>query len=266
MSDVSHNSEPANNHRGSNWSFDRILELALIAVLALVGVGQLCVYRQQAAIMDTQSKILRKQTDVSEAAQRAFVVVDGMKVVSRQGDDKEFWDFVPEVKNSGMTSTKNLNYSNVGIHCMKLPNGKDIIFPEGEDPARIFYAPGVQDSGAYTRAIIGPQSKLRDDSMIGTISKNNFATLQQAFGCSDRIAASGVFIYRDTLPDTARHITKYCYISEPGADFLALCDHWNCADDECKTDAESYNKGVERAFRDAGKPVDPQFLAKPDFP
>ena len=206
-----------------------------------------------------------KPTSVKRLRERSSLWY-GMKVVSRQGDDKEFWDFVPEVKNSGMTSTKNLNYSNVGIHCMKLPNGKDIIFPEGEDPARIFYAPGVQDSGAYTRAIIGPQSKLRDDSMIGTISKNNFAALQQAFGCSDRIAASGVFIYRDTLPDTARHITKYCYISEPGADFLALCDHWNCADDECKTDAESYNKGVERAFRDAGKPVDPQFLAKPDFP
>jgi hypothetical protein len=52
---------------------DRRLELALIGVLAVAAVLQLCVYYRQAGIMDKQAEISARQTEIAQSQMRPWV-------------------------------------------------------------------------------------------------------------------------------------------------------------------------------------------------
>jgi hypothetical protein len=72
--------DPRDQNRSHNWSYDRIVELALVGILAAVGVFQVCIYLRQANIMDKQTAISDKQTAISALSQRASVVFSRLDV------------------------------------------------------------------------------------------------------------------------------------------------------------------------------------------
>jgi hypothetical protein len=71
-----------------------------------------------------------------------------------------------------------------------------------------------------------------------------------------------VIHYYDIFPGTKEHVTKFCFAI--GAEKTAeneikprygSCRHWNCADEECKTDRDAYQREVREAFANAGQTV-----------
>ena len=87
-----------------------------------------------------------------------------------------------------------------------------------------------------------------------------------------RFYTYGVIHYRDIFAHSEAHVTKYCYSigaarnqkdeMEPS---IGLCGHWNCADDECKTDRDAWVAEVRDAFSKAGMKVPKEILVGPDL-
>lgn len=125
MSEGGGNNHHDNNERRSNWSVDRIAELALISVLAAVGVGQLCTYRRQADIMDKQASIAATQNKIAESMGRAFVSpsirIDDASIVipskGLNGPKATGYQFQPVVENSGTTPTDGLTFAGAATSC-----------------------------------------------------------------------------------------------------------------------------------------------------
>ena len=77
----------------------------------------------------------------------------------------------------------------------------------------------------------------------------------------EAVYARGAIHYRDTFPGSAEHVTKYCFwirAIEDGGTYKplpVLCSNWNCADEECERDEESYKREIAEAFAKTGEPV-----------
>jgi hypothetical protein len=227
---------------------------------------QFYVYTLQVKIMETQTAIQKKQTDIGEATQRAFVVVDGLQITKKEGGIAS-WELQPTIKNSGTTPTKNLVYTGLYVQLLepRLPQNLEtgLLGPNvPHDPAGVFYSAPKLDIRPL--AVIGPQATLSAAPIKSGITQDRLDRMKE-LGYT-RVTASGAILYNDVFPDSKRHITKYCYLIDPDTDFLDLCGYWNCADDDCKVDAEAYNKALDTAFRRAGKPTNPRELVPTDFP
>jgi hypothetical protein len=261
---------PKNHSGGSNWSRDRIIELALVGVLAGVGVFQVCIYWRQADIMDKQANIAVTQNHIVETSGRAFINVDLTKdptqlLVANSGQRVPGYEFQPVIENSGTTPTSGLTFfghtstcgtnanqwqsavgdnATLGINPMQAAalsttddnKCPDFAAPVDPEDASKEYTPGT--------AFLGPHAKTQVGGL--GISPELLRYVNHSGG---RWYLSGVIHYRDIFPDSTDHVTKYCYVLgfelntdgslKPRA---ALCAHWNCADDECKIDRNAYEK------------------------
>jgi hypothetical protein len=121
-------SDPFVDLRLSHW-----VEIALTIALLGVGYLQWTVYRRQAGIMDTQTKIAGNVSVISdtankltEAVQRAFIAYvpgPGRNVGANPDDPVQFL-FTGQLVNNGNTPTKQLN---TFINC--LPSDKELTEP-----------------------------------------------------------------------------------------------------------------------------------------
>jgi hypothetical protein len=102
-----------------------MLELALVTVLAGVGVFQVCIYWRQADIMDKQANIAATQNRIVETSGRACINVDLTKdpttlVVAASkipGERVPGYEFQPLIENSGTTPTSGLTFFSVASTC-----------------------------------------------------------------------------------------------------------------------------------------------------
>jgi hypothetical protein len=202
------------------------------------------------------------------SVQRAFITVASFDTPVRVGDvpggqgkQAKYWWFIPNIKNSGNTPTKNMKYfirascppesswgmgGRMNIICDF--TRRDIL-----DPVDVFSDPTSKK--IESAAILGPQSAIALGG-IG-ITEASIQAVIKGFN----LFIFGLVYYNDTFPNTKRHITKFCY--QAGASLsdkseivssFGFCDHWNCADDECDDDRKAWD--VEVAAGKIQKPFE----------
>lgn len=239
------------------------IEIILALGLLVIGAGQIYVYLRQVAIMEVQANLSDSANQTNIATQRAFVVVNGLEI--KRGDD-DVWNITPIIKNSGNTPTKGMIYTGIFVQLLGERGpifNNNIVLPNTPgDPASVFYELGFHDDGQGL-VVLGPQAVLPFSPSKQILSQSMIDRMKN-LGYT-KFIGSGAIVYSDIFPHSKRHITKYCYTATTeGVD--GVCGHWNCADDECKADAEAYNKAVTAAFEKVGRSANPGFLARVDFP
>jgi len=190
------------------------------------------------------------------SVQRAFITVSSFETPVRFGSgfasETKYWFIIPNIKNSGNTPTKNMRYFITASCPAELDIGMganmsiDCDFtrpPEPIDPDDLLKRPGFKDKAPA--AILGPQTAIPLTG-IG-ITEKSVRAIQNGFP----LFVWGIVYYNDIFPKSQLHVTKFCYqvgvsISDKKeiGFIYAFCKHWNCADDECKTDRETYNAEI----------------------
>lgn len=250
-------------HRANERSLARSTVAIACLTGALVFVGCL-----SATVSFFQLEAM-KRADITTresftAVQRAFVIVDGLKInQSVAANGETYYGFVPIIKNTGNTPTRNLVYTGALAGIIQNPNkrpefGNVELPPIPTDPAAIFYVISDKD---HPIAIIGPQSVLEPPLDGAAISRKLFEKAKLIW-TNPVMVVSGALMYNDALSSEQNHITKYCYIINGDMKSYSVCGNWNCADDECLRDAKAYNHMLRAKFDAASKPVPHQLLAK----
>jgi hypothetical protein len=273
-------SEPFMDFKASHW-----VELLLTIALIGVGLSQLFVYWRQAKIMDKQAQISSDQNAISTSTQRAFVTAVELKIEARQQAGKNgvpsiaYWWLTPVVKNSGTTPTQ-------GLRVVPIVSDFSDLVSEAW-----FARAQVSSAGVMGRVpMAGPQDPLdgvevnRIDGTHLVLGPQAAAPIggvgipQSSLSKIDKVYVYGVATYRDIFPHSKEHVTKYCYVlgSTFGLSDLnkltppyGLCDHWNCADEECDADKIRYDQAVAKdeaaqlpPWPGVGEPVQPFVLSK----
>jgi hypothetical protein len=192
------------------------------------------------------------------AVQRAFIVVSGLKEEAVHTNDKVTgFKFTPIIRNSGNTPAKQVRWAtldpfNVGFS----PQFRQFAGEDNPvDPDQFFNQPEKISLIQIGRGILGPQDTL--------LLAPEFPIDDRAFqsiisGRLDRFYF-GAIRYFDQFSEKER-VTKYCYTinnfssgdgfeaSGPGVKapavhpFPVLCQHWNCADEDCAADKKRYEE------------------------
>ena len=254
--------EPPRRHCKATESFFDLklshwVEIGLTAALVGIGVGQLIIYSRQANIMATLANLADDQNKLTASIQRAFITVSSFETPVRFGSgfasDTKHWWFIPNIKNSGNTPTKNMRYFisttcpaeldiGMGAH---LAVDCDFTRREARDPEDVMNMPLFKDKQLVSPAILGPQTAM---PLSGTgVREKSMQEIVKGFP----IFLSGIIYYNDVFPESILHVTKFCYQLTAGysdkkeiTPGYSFCTHWNCADDECKTDREAYNAEI----------------------
>lgn len=205
----------------------------------------------------TQSNAINREAFTS--VQRAFVTVASFdtpirlsEVPGKPTEQFKTWWFIPNVKNSGNTPTKNMKYS-IGATCPAeltwgMAGGMSVAcdFTRDDllDPVDVFKRNPKQEPFA---AILGPQSSIELGGV--GINENSLRAIMKGF----KMYVFGLIYYNDIFPETAKHVTKFCYqiganLSDKGeiVSSFGFCAHWNCADDECADDRQAWQADVAR--------------------
>lgn len=176
------------------------------------------------------------------AVQRAFVTAKQLGSDDRLMPTNQFFYVILE--NSGNTPTRNLE-----VYVEDQFDLKEVNSPPADDRIRPPFAP--TDPVAYFEArkrewppqpiVIGPKGLAQIN--IGGPTKNHLDNM--AKNRADGYVF-GVAYYDDVFTGSKRHISKFCFVIQPVKDNdttrvgYGLCQHWNCADEECDTDKHRY--------------------------
>jgi hypothetical protein len=183
----------------------------------------------QAVSMKDQSEMLSRQTQDSEAIQRAFVLLKNIGNQRRFVDPKTHkafaFQFAVIVENSGTTPTR------AGSYHVSLMLGRDKM------PADYTF-PDLID-GAKVPMILGPRAE-----------SNLFESIVKADAIKDvqmniaHFYFYGWIKYRDIFRQTSPHLTEFCqeliavqgdvFGEKPPNLVWISCPRYNCADDDCK--------------------------------
>jgi hypothetical protein len=256
-------------HTWKEWktvSIDRKIELFVgFAILVAAIVSARVASFQWSAMVESNSISREAFTSV----QRAFITVSSFDTPVRLSDapgqpnkQVKYWWFIPNIKNSGNTPTKNMKYF-IGANCPRELNiavvkhmavACDFTRQDIIDPVDLFNNPTFKDK--EDAAILGPQSAIA----LGGIGITEASI--QAIAKGFNLFIFGVISYNDIFPHTKKHITKFCY--QAGANLsekseivstFGFCAHWNCADDECDDDRKAWDADV--AAGKIQKPFEP---------
>ena len=236
-----------------NW----VSLLTLIAVSIYTGITALmwCNSTRQLSTVIEGNKISR---EAFTSVQRAFVTVSSFDTPLRMsdlpghpGEQFKSWWFIPNIRNSGNTPTKNMRYF-IGATCPQeftvgmaghMTIECDFTRRDLLDPVDIFNKP--PSKGDESSAILGPQSSIALGGV--GINERSLQAIRKGF----RMYVFGLVYYNDIFARTDRHTTKFCY--QIGANLsdkneivssFGLCDHWNCSDDECADDRKAWEADV----------------------
>jgi len=93
--------------KDSKYNIDRRIELGLLFMLVIVGGVQVCIYRQQASIMQIQTDISAGQLAATKATQRAFINISelGHDYLRNRPDVVRI---TPIIKNTGISAARNV--------------------------------------------------------------------------------------------------------------------------------------------------------------
>jgi hypothetical protein len=212
---------PTQNHQGRpprrKWQAalrPHWIEIVLAVGLLVVGAGQIYVYIRQASIMETQTHISLRQTEDSEASQRAFISLRSIEVQSDQGkvtlpDGRtlNLWLVQPFRENTGNTPSRNLKIYmspliRTPIKPLRIQGPVTKVTERDSDLS--FVAP--KDADAWNQAVLAPHhfeglQAIHADSQ----------SLQDVVDNKIIYRIWGVARYSDIFPFTPEHITRFCY-------------------------------------------------------
>jgi hypothetical protein len=214
--------------------FSHYIEIILTAALVGIAYFQYTVYTRQAGIMDTQTAILSRQTDISVASGRAFVNFEDFKVISIDtgpaGPGKVVGIFF-NVVNSGNVPTQ--GFRSIVLCKQVLPTDAT---PEPFD----FFK---WDESKATSDVIGPKQK----GGIGYCNVNSADIPEIQFGRTYMYLLAEVR-YKDRIDPTPLHRTRSSqqfFVSHVAIDDNGLSHFYhstdssgrnNCADEDCPKD------------------------------
>jgi len=191
--------------------------------------------RQSQAAMDSTNAqgqaALEATIAQSRLDQRAFVnfgkLMQDNGVVTSEHPGIQVWEFRPYMGNSGDTPTRN---AQVHANFLFLPTAL---------PANFSFVDLDQGSIPNTRFILGP----KEDNVTGPLLSLPIYVLQAVKDKTAHLYFYGWLTYQDVFPKTPPHISMFCMeltdvrgqLADGSHQFLyALCQHHNCADDECR--------------------------------
>jgi hypothetical protein len=185
----------------------------------------------------------------AEATRESFAAVQRAFVTAKElGSDGQTFPtnqiFYAILENSGNTPTRNLEVfvdSQFDLHEINSPPDPDRVRPifAPSDPADYFER--RQREWPPQPVVIGPKGLAQIN--IGGPPKSHLDEMakKRADGY-----VFGVAYYDDVFKGSKRHISKFCFVVQPVKDAdktkvgYGLCQHWNCADEECETDKRRY--------------------------
>jgi hypothetical protein len=258
-----HGSKPKKEKRW--FRPNNLIKYATVTFVGAYTIITLCLFL---STRDSNRSQLEKITEGNRIAreafvstQRAFITVSQVKIEMRDGlvpgetgkpgTKVQYWWFTPEIENSGNTPTKNLRYrpiASCGPRALALGPKQafycptDISGPEDpDDPSH--------DTLVPAKSVLGPHAKIPIGG-VGVLP----GFLQEISNTGFKWYIYGSIHYNDIFVNSESHVTKYCFgISltdltemKPG---YGLCEHWNCADDECKVDRDAYDVGMAKTAR-----------------
>jgi hypothetical protein len=201
--------------------------------------------------LEEMMKVYLPIRQTAEATKESFAAVQRAFVTAKQlgwdGDiapTNELFYFVLE--NSGNTPTRNLEvyvsfqFDINEINSPPSPNRVRPIFAP-DDP--IPYFESVKRDFPPQPVVIAPKGLVPINFGGPTKSQLDNMAKVRADGY-----VFGVAYYDDVFKDSTRHTSKFCFVVQPVKDgdrtklVSGLCQHWNCADEECETDKARYEQ------------------------
>lgn len=210
----SHKAEDAEHDRQTlSWMRRSVIGNFVYTFFALVATGAAVT----AAVYSSKQATYAWQAN--HVVQRPFITVSGLQI-NRQNSGNPglpyLW-FTVEAKNSGATPTRGLRYL-IWTGTLEDP---DILFRT--QPRRVFSAtipPHYDGSLGYPTGI--PLSSFKS-----MVAAHAWYTIV------------GEVRYFDPFPDSAEHLTKFCFavgasISDDNQPAYEPCVGWNCSDEDCE--------------------------------
>jgi hypothetical protein len=259
---------------GNNDALVTVTRQLVIWTRVIAAVG---VFSFGAAVLQWRALLRTDETtrESFSAVQRAFVTVTKLTFQPTRNADGRIvsWMFKPEIINSGGTPTKDMQYVSIGTDGPTKPTEgwsspyPNVKFPEGPtDPDNVFNRPRFRH---LPHAVLGPHATMTialGGSGIG------IDILRKNIDEGWRFYEYGVIHYNDIFPGSDPHVTKYCFEIGTIRDAMGeieptsgLCPHWNCADDECRTDRNAWVIEMTDSFARAGEQVPEELLSGPKF-
>lgn len=206
------------------------LTIVLLFVTAALVFGQFREMQKVYAPIADQAEATRESY---ASVQRAFVsdVRVHLDPKEIEGGKPSYWMPRITVRNSGATPTRDLRYVSVYNRSPSSPGD-----PEGWFEAEVSITRILKG-----RITIGPQSEAEVPTPVVSFRLPEAQPPEvytQSVG-----TLTGAFVYGDQFTRSQLHTTKYCFVvlaSSAGFVFTTPCDHWNCSDDDCKTDKGAY--------------------------
>ena len=259
--------------------------------LVFVGLLTVAVLFLQYCTFEKTDHTLKDTMAASNASQRAFVSVASFETPIRRNKTGEvvYW-FIPNFKNSGNTPTRNMKYAirascppitgfgpgNTGVEMAMaahmqlfcrypMPLAPYVLSPDWKPPPPS--DPEEISKGAGISVFLGPQAAIALGGL--GITEPSIRAIIDGFP----LYMWGVIYYDDIFPESKRHITKFCYqiaasksVNNDIIPNFSFCDHWNCADDECKDDRKAYDAEMAGAAIQPKKSIWPNPILPTPMP
>jgi hypothetical protein len=275
-SDPGHSNNDAGNKKKRLWGdaygcLQRVLvaiknNYALLTavatiVLALVTLGLAFIAYWQYQALGDQGVILATQIREYELTNRATVTVAGMKMVTESDPAGRISNvsFIPIIKNTGHTPTRNLEFVMVdpwyeGVFGIPSERGvpRDPARDLPRDPSFLLsFKNELFDVLGRQTYPLGPDTELPPALPPTKIGSELFGKIR---GGQFGHFYYGIVRYNDVFDSSTIHITKYCFsinnevmgdggLSGTGRmPFYTICKHWNCTDEECERDSREYEE------------------------
>ncbi len=248
-----------------NFKATHVAEILIALALLVVGIGQYCVSQNQAKIMSTQNSIVGRQLDATRAVERASVSVTDLKITPEAiGQDRNAsFAIMAAARNSGHTATKYMTSRYMMSRYMR----NEVSAPfygmdSGLDPATYNLIPVKSRLGPGESVPIGTNGKA-NGTVNGDLNLLN-GEIEWMADNLQQVFYAGVIRYRDVFEGTPEHLTKFCFVigaRRAGKDVPAVpynagfCPHWNCADEECKSDEVDFYKELKATYERSKLPV-----------
>jgi hypothetical protein len=222
----------------------------------------------QTYIASRQAEIMDRQNDIAAVAQQAFISTKDVRIdkgsIPSPDGTAALW-FYPIIENGGNTAAKNLRMSASAAVDPGRP-GTAVVMPMdfglgGKQSIEVAHWPdaGPPDPESILIEAESLEGQGKPSRLLRTVLGPHVSQSVAGIGVpveetkrriinGERWFILGAIHYEDRLPNSGPRLLKYCYVitfhvSESGElkSPVAPCQHWNCTDDDCRSDKAAYD-------------------------